>query len=437
MNNFVRNQVITLLTAFLVLSSCKETVPDSSTPSPSGKQPVSTTEIFIEAEDFTGSGKEVESVPCEEGGKQVVLSSEIAWLSYDVDIPVAGRYKVEVRVTSEGQENTSIWIEDYIGNKDGRTYNITGNMTFSEDQASDGFVSLSKDGSPLNAGTHPIKLHLQQGQAAINWIKFTLIREHQLTPETMTQATEGTEWTLAWSDEFDGEGLPDNNKWTYDIGDWGWGNNELQYYTANRLKNARQENGNLIIEAHKNDEGNAWTSARLTTRGKVSFLYGRIEFRAKVPPQRGNWAAGWTLGDEYRDEMSWPYCGEIDILESVGYEMDDASGDGKAHASIHCGAYYFKLGNQPTSTLDVSNMHEAFHTYAVDWTPEGIKAYVDDHMYFEYTDTSTELAWPFSKPQNLILNLAMGGGWGGLQGMDENMTRQQFVIDYVRVYERK
>ena len=193
----------------------------------------------------------------------------------------------------------------------------------------------------------------------------------------------------------------------------------------------------LIIEARKGKDITDWTSARLTTRGKVAFRYGRIAFRAKVPPNKGNWAAGWTLGNAYVDELSWPYCGEIDILESVGYEMDNATGNGKAHASAHCGAYYFKLGNQPTGIIEVQNMNESFHVYAVDWTPERITAYVDDKPYFEYADTSTELSWPFDEPQNLILNLAMGGGWGGLQGMDSTVQSQQMVIDYVRVYEKK
>ena len=230
--------------------------------------------------------------------------------------------------------------------------------------------------------------------------------------------------------------MPDTSKWNYDIGDWGWGNNELQYYTENRAENARLVDGNLIIEAIKDQEGD-WTSARLTTRGKVSFLYGRIEFRAKVPLHRGNWAAGWTLGDEYVDEKSWPYCGEIDILESVGYEINDTTGDGTAHASAHCGAYYFKLGNQPTGILEVENMNNDFHIYAVDWTPNGIVASVDGHPYFTYDDISTDLSWPFNKPQNIILNLAMGGGWGGLKGMDESVKSQQFIVDYVRVYKRK
>ncbi|MDX1409794.1 MAG: glycoside hydrolase family 16 protein, partial [Saprospiraceae bacterium] len=190
-------------------------------------------------------------------------------------------------------------------------------------------------------------------------------------------------------------------------------------------------------EAHKDDDGHAWTSARLTTRGKVTFRYGKIELRARVPAGRGNWAAGWTLGDAYVDELSWPYCGEIDILESVGFEVDNANGDGKAHASVHCRAFYFKEDSHHTSTLPVKDMHNSFHTYAVEWTPGGITAFVDDQPYFAYDDTTDERTWPFDEPQNIILNLAMGGGWGGAQGMDPQMTSQQYILDYVRVYARK
>ena len=395
------------------------------TPTPTENK---TTVILIEAEAF------VETEGADEKIATYVNTLEAeAWMAYNIDVQTAGRYRFEISAAAD-TDSVFVWMEDYIDNKDDRAYNITGSVPLSEGKD---FQLSGVDGSPLNVGQHKMKLHVTGGTARIDQIKFTLIKPHQSTPQTLTQKTDGEEWKVVWSDEFDGEGMPDTTKWTFDIGDWGWGNNELQYYTVNRLKNARQENGHLIIEAHKNDMGKHWTSARLTTREKTTFRYGRIEFRAKVPPQRGNWAAGWTLGDKYMDERSWPYCGEIDILESVGYEMDDETGNGTAHASVHCGAYYFKLGNHHTGTIDVENMHKEFHTYAVDWTPEGITAYVDDKEYFSYNDTSSELAWPFNDPQNIILNLAMGGGWGGAQGMDEDVTSQQFVLDYVRVYEKQ
>ena len=169
---------------------------------------------------------------------------------------------------------------------------------------------------------------------------------------------------------------------------------------------------------------------------KSEFIYGKIEFRAKVPASRGSWSAGWLLGDKYVDEISWPYCGEIDVLENVGFELDGKTGNGKTHASIHCGAYYFKLNNQPTSITEVENMNNSFHEYTLEWLPSGMIIYIDGKKYFDYHDTSNDLTWPFNKAQNIILNLAIGGGWGGAKGLDPVMTSQQFIIDYVRVYEK-
>ncbi len=388
--------------------------------------------VKVEAESFTDVSGNVE-VKTLESNVIYAHAKTSGWIAFDVNIPVAGRYTSQIQISTNSDNGVNCWIEDYYDNKDGRNYNITGTMAMQG--AATKFSALSKDGSPLNVGLHKMKLNFDSA-VDIDWIKFMLIKEHETTPVTLTQKTTGTDWKVVWSDEFE-ESVIDTTKWTFDIGNWGWGNNELQYYTKNRSENARIENGNLIIEARKNDMGEKWTSARLTTRGKVSFLYGKIEFRAKVPPQKGNWAAGWTLGDEYVDELSWPYCGEIDILESVGYEMDDTTGNGVAHASAHSGAYYFKLGNQPTNVVDVANMNNAYHTYAVEWSPEGMTALVDGKPYFNYSDTSSELAWPFAKSQNIILNLAMGGGWGGAQGMDDSVTSQKMIIDYVRVYERQ
>jgi len=392
-------------------------------------------EILVEPGKISGASGEFETRTLD-SGEEVILVPMAGWISFDVPVEVAGRYRAEVRLASESGNPVVCWIEDYIDNKDDRTYNISGNMVLAPESPGT-CETLHKDGSPLNAGTHPMKLHVGMDEAAIQWIKFSLIKERVLTPEVLTQNMDGSEWVIAWSDEFDRDGLPDESKWTHDIGNWGWGNNELQYYTVARPENARVENGMLIIEAHKDDMGEKWTSARLTTREKVTFIYGKIEIRARVPKERGNWAAGWTLGDNYVDELSWPYCGEIDIMESVGYEINDTTGNGKAHASVHCGAYYFKLNNHHTSVIDVENMNEEFHLYAVEWTPEYIKAFVDDQEYFHYDDTSDSLTWPFDEPQNIILNLAMGGGWGGAMGMDESVTSQQIVVDYVRVYERR
>lgn len=388
--------------------------------------------LKVEAESYMTSEGAIDLVvtPVKDS---VISTNSRGWLAYDLEVEHAGRYQVIVTVFNRSKENKNIWIEDHYDNKDDRTYNITGEITIPPSRES--FNNYSKDGSPLNKGMHKIKLHFDEG-LKIDKIEFKLMKHHDITPLTFKQNTTGTEWVIAWSDEFDGPSI-DTLKWTYDVGDWGWGNNEHQYYTSNRSENARIEDGNLIIEARKNDMGNRWTSARLTTRGKVSFVHGKIEFRAIVPHEKGNWAAGWTLGDNYVDELSWPYCGEIDILESVGFEMNDTTGTGIAHASAHCGAYYFKIGNQPTGIMEVSKMNSDYHIYAVEWTTDFVKAYVDGVHYFTYDDNSTELSWPFNDPQNLILNLAMGGGWGGAQGTDESVTSTKMIVDYVRVYERK
>jgi beta-glucanase (GH16 family) len=389
--------------------------------------------ITVRAGDYVNSNS-AGVVKFNEKNRDYVRASKGGWLEYKVQVPETGRYKISLSGATSGSSEVASWIEDNVDNKDGRTYNITGNLMLKRASVS-GTDLIEKDGSPLVSGTHLMRLHYDTGTVVFEKICFDLIRKHKSSPVVLTQKTSGKEWKLVWSDEFNGTGLPDSSKWTFDIGNWGWGNNELEYYTANRLENARQEDGNLIIEARKDDGVYPWSSARLTTRGKESFLYGKIEFRAKVPAGRGTWSAGWLLGDDYKDELSWPYCGEIDVLENVGFEMDPKTGNGKTHASVHCGAYYFKLGNQPTSIIDVNNMTNEYHIYSIEWLSGGISILIDGKKYFDYHDTSNNLTWPFNKPQNLILNLAMGGGWGGAKGMDPEMKSARFIIDYVRVYE--
>ncbi len=388
--------------------------------------------VKIEAEHFSDSKQNIIIRSLAQGGKYVGPSYRGDWLAFDVDIPMAGRYRTEIRGRSGSQSFSSCWIEDYYDNSDNRTYNITSTIDV---PLSESFHIIGKDGTPLDKGKHKMKLYLESDSIYVDWIKFTLLKKHQQTPKTLTQNMQGSEWKLVWADEFKGTGLPDTSKWTFDIGNWGWGNNEPQYYTAYRTENARRQDGHLIIEARKNDMDMPWTSARLTTRGKVGFIYGKIEFRAKVPAGDGAWSAGWLLGDAYRDELSWPYCGEIDVLECVGREIDDQSGDGINHASCHTRAYYFKQGNQISSTIKVQNMTDEFHTYGIEWTSTGIVAYVDDDKYYTYDKLDGEWEWPFNNPQNIIINLAMGGGMGG--EIDPALQSQKLIVDYIRVYELK
>ncbi|MCH7414249.1 glycoside hydrolase family 16 protein [Belliella sp. R4-6] len=365
-------------------------------------------------------------------GDTTVVMNEGQWVCLDVDFAHSGRYKVEF-LASTSKDSAQVWLEDYYDNKDERTYDVSGKVNLI---SSLGQARVGVEGSPFRKGLHKMKLHASKGIVAIDKVIFTLMKDHSESKEILEQNTSGEEWSLVWSDEFDGDVI-DSTKWTYDFGDWGWGNNELQYYTEAREENARIEDGNLIIEARKGDFGKQWTSARLTTRGKVAFLYGKIEFRAKVPKEKGNWAAGWTLGNTYVDEKDWPYSGEIDILESVGYEVDNETGDGIAHATVHTPAYYFKIGNQISNKKEVENIAGEWHTYSVEWSPTEIKMLVDDETYYLYDKNANDKEWPFHIPQNIILNLAIGGGWGGSQGIDPNMTSQMFVIDYVRVFGKK
>lgn len=350
------------------------------------------------------------------------------WFAFDVAIPATGRYRVEVSAAGD----TSLNLEDYIHNTDERTYDITAAMPV---RSADALTVVSKDGSPLRQGVHHMKLHARGGAAAVEWIRFTLLKPHELTPCTLRQNLEGDRWILVWSDEFNVDGPPDPRVWAFDIGDWGWGNREPQYYTEGRLQNARCENGRLVIEARRDREDDGWSSARLTTRGRMSLLYGKIEFRAKATSGDGNWAAIWLLGDAYRDEVSWPYCGEVDILENVGREIDDKTGDGTAHFSCHTRAYYFKQNNHISVRKQIPQLGGKFHTYALEWTPQAMQIYFDGERVYTYDKNANELEFPFNEPQNLIINMAMGGGMGG--DIDPALTTERMEVDYIRVYGRQ
>jgi beta-glucanase (GH16 family) len=253
---------------------------------------------------------------------------------------------------------------------------------------------------------------------------------------------------LVWSDEFNYTGKPDRTKWTYEYGFIA--NQEKQYYTDN-TKNARVENGHLIIEAHiekivnkdyKNPAlKNTWaqykaeidtaqyTSARLTTEDLAEWKYGRIEARAMLPKGRGMWPAIWMLGQN-REEAGWPDCGEIDIMEHVGYDNDTI------HGTIHTKAYNHMRGTQKGKTIYIENPNDEFHVFTIEWTPEKIDFMLDGVVYNHIqNEHKTEAEWPFDQKFYLILNVAVGGGWGGIKGIDDRIFPQRMVVDYVRVYQ--
>lgn len=238
-------------------------------------------------------------------------------------------------------------------------------------------------------------------------------------------------YELIWSDEFDYQGLPDTDKWGYESGFVR--NNEAQYYTKYRKANVRVEDGMLIIEARKENYREAqYTSASINTFSKKHFLYGRIEVRAKLPVGKGTWPAIWMLGTNKKDK-GWPVCGEIDIMENVGFDSL------KIHANIHTGAYNHVKGTGKGSTISIDNPYDDFHIYALEWHKERLDFFVDSQKYFTYENDGAgdELTWPFDKPQYLLLNLAIGGAWGGRQGINDAVFPHKYYIDYVRVYQKE
>jgi beta-glucanase (GH16 family) len=241
------------------------------------------------------------------------------------------------------------------------------------------------------------------------------------------------QWKLVWSDEFNYQGLPDSTKWGYDVGGKGWGNHEKQFYTEKRLENARVENGNLIIEARKEPwQGMDYTSTRLVSRKKGDWTYGRFEIRARLPRGIGTWPAIWMLPTDWTyGNGGWPDNGEIDIMEHVGYHQ------GFIHGSTHCLSYYWRINTQKTDTIEIPDACEKFHTYAMEWNKDSITMYVDNVRYFTSTnDGSGWKGWPFNKRFHLLLNVAIGGDWGGQKGIDNSIFPQRMEVDYVRVYQK-
>jgi beta-glucanase (GH16 family) len=237
------------------------------------------------------------------------------------------------------------------------------------------------------------------------------------------------QWELVWEDNFEQEGLPDPDKWSYETGYIR--NNEKQYYTEARLQNVRQENGQLIIEAHRdNYEGHEYTSASIHTKNTATWQYGRFEVRAKVPTGNGTWPAAWMLGVNI-SEVGWPMSGEIDIMEYVGFDPD------RAHGNVHTKAYNHNIQTNKGATVELPDAHKNFHVYAVEWSPEKIDFFVDEINYFTFENEGKGIEeWPFDQPFYLILNLAIGGGWGGQQGVDDTLFPHQYIIDYVKVYQK-
>lgn len=276
-------------------------------------------------------------------------------------------------------------------------------------------------------------LHLGTGQACKTAATTPVVAP--TTPVSVTApATYSFGATPVWRDEFNYTGPPDSTRWSYDLGGSGWGNNEAEYYTKS-LKNARVDGENLSIEAiRENVGGKNYTSARLVTKQKGDWLYGRFEIRAKLPQGTGTWPAIWMLATEQtHGTQYWPDNGEIDIMEHVGFDPT------VVHGTIHTKAFNHSIHTEKGNSRTVPTAMTDFHTYALEWYPDRVKWFIDDVVYYEIVkQTSWSWSqWPFDHKFHLLLNVAIGGNWGGRKGIDDSIFPQKMVVDYVRVYPLK
>lgn len=248
-------------------------------------------------------------------------------------------------------------------------------------------------------------------------------------PQTI-KTHDGKTLKLVWNDEFNGKGLPDSQKWGYEYGYVR--NHEAQFYTRAREKNVYQKDGVLVIKSirekfEENGKKAEITSGSITTDGKASWTYGRIEVAAKLPKGRGAWPAIWMLGTNIH-EIGWPRCGEIDIMEYVGFNPT------QIHATVH--ASNNGRHTSSGSFIRLDGVEDRFAVYAVEWTEDKMDFFVDDNLYMTFQRGDKEInPWSFDKPHYLILNTAIGGAWGGQKGIDDAIFPCTFEIDYVRVYQ--
>lgn len=264
-----------------------------------------------------------------------------------------------------------------------------------------------------------------------------LIEPEDPTPTVVTKDPDDSDYwddaKLVWSDEFDGNTISEEN-WIFETGGGGWGNQELQNYQASG--NAEVSDGTLKITAKRNTDNTiegAFTSARMNS--KQSFKFGRMEIRAKMPEHKGNgiWPALWMLGNNIQT-VGWPACGEIDIMEYVSFKPN------KTHFSLHSTQNNHANGTEITSgAVDLETIEEEFHVFGMLWSNKYIKFYIDDmediKFSFRRPTISNVDSWPFSGDFYFLMNIAVGGTWGGLEGVDTSIFPATMEIDYVRVYQ--
>jgi len=250
--------------------------------------------------------------------------------------------------------------------------------------------------------------------------------------EECQAASSDGDWVAVWCDEFNGDQI-DQSKWNVLDTPWGGGNNEDQYYHPD---NVTVKDGLLEIEAkHQSYGGKQYTSGRLDTKYKGDWLYGKVEVRAKIPGGRGTWSAIWMLPTE-NSYGTWPRSGEIDIMEYVGYDINNIVG------TFHTEKFNHNRGTQIGNSVNMATAEDEFLVYSMIWEPGKIELFVEEEFIISLSyvpgfnqDVPYHQAWPFDKAFHLILNLAIGGNWGGAMGIDNDIFPVSMFVDYVRVYQ--
>ena len=434
-SSLVFSYLIIIITLFLVLTSCGE----------------DETEINLTAEfkyEFIDENN-VRFVNQSEGdyylldwdfGNGETVSNSNKTRQYEIYYPLAGVYNVKLTVigvdgtretaSKEITINNDDLIVSFTATIDPNNPNNVNLLNTSEGEYSSfKWIYRNKE---IEDETNTVAYFPYSGEYEIE-LQLTKNSNVFSEKQTVTISADDPDYissfTLTWADEFDGDNI-DTDNWTFETGASGWGNNELQNYTNG--DNAKIENGNLVITARKvnnNQSAGSYTSTRMITMDKQEFTYGKMEIRAKLPSGRGIWPAIWMLGANF-DTVGWPACGEIDIMEYVGYEPNTI------HATVHAPAGYGTDGSGKSKTLETAE--EEFHIYGLIWTEKEMIFYTDtpENVTHRYAPSNkTEENWPFDKPQFFILNIAVGGNWGGAQGIDDSIFPQTMEIDYVRVYQ--
>ena len=257
----------------------------------------------------------------------------------------------------------------------------------------------------------------------MNWNLFTMLVLQLLSSPENLERRGG--WELVWSENFDNSGVLDSDRWTYETGYRR--NNEIQIYSSS-TNNVRAEGGLCIIECRLESDS-IITSGSIITDRKENLLYGRVEVRAQIPSAKGSWPAIWMMGANHK-ENPWPECGEIDIMEHVGYKPRFI------HANVHMKDFQYTKGVKKGARIRVKKPWEGFHIYALEWYEDRLDFYFNDSLYYTYLNdmTGNNDTWPYDKPHFLIMNVAYGGTWGGKRGVKLKALPLQMNVDYVRYY---